>query len=83
MEKLILDLWHIFQITCVREQSQKLFLRKVVLEIRCKLTEYQCGSVVPTVEITLRYECFPLNFLDIFRIPFHKNNSGVLLLSIY
>ena len=34
------------------------------------------------IEITLRYGCSPVNLLDIFRTPFHKNTSGGLLLSI-
>ena len=32
------------------------------------------------IEITLWHECFPVNLLHIFRTPFPKNNTGLLLL---
>ena len=33
------------------------------------------------IEITLRQVCSPVNLLHVFRTPFPKNTSGVLLLS--
>ena len=37
---------------------------------------------MPKYEITLQHGCSPLNLLYIFGIPFPKNTSGGLLLSI-
>ena len=34
------------------------------------------------IEITLRYGCFPVNLLHIFRTPFSKNTSGRLHLTL-
>ena len=34
------------------------------------------------IEITLRHGCYPVNWLHIFRTPFSKNSSGLLLLSL-
>ena len=35
------------------------------------------------IEITLRHGCSPVSLLDIFRTPFLKNTSGLLLLDIF
>ena len=62
-------------------------LGKGVLKICSKFTvEHPCRSAISiklqsnVIEITLRYGCFPVNLLHIFRAPFPKNTSGRLLL---
>ena len=53
-------------------------LGKGVLKICNKFTgEHPCRSVI---SMKFRYGCSPLNFLHIFRTPFYKNTSGVLLI---
>ena len=72
-----------------RSSHPEMFLRKGVLKICSKFTgEQRCQSVISIkllcnfIEITLRYGCSPVNLLYIFRIPFPKNTSGRLLLTI-
>ena len=72
-----------------RSSHPEMFLRKGILKIRSKFTgEQPCQSVISIkllcnfIEITLRYGCPPVNLLYIFRIPFPKNTSGRLLLTI-
>ena len=59
------------------------------MKICSKFTgEHPCRSVISLklhcnlVGITLRYGCFPVNFLHIFRTLFTKNTPGGLLLKI-
>ena len=52
-----------------------MFLVTGVLKICSKFT----GERSNFIEITLR--CFPVDFLHIFRTPFTKDTSGVLLLT--
>ena len=64
-----------------------MFLGKGVPKICSQLTgENHCQSVISTklesnfIEVTLRYECSPVNLLHIFRTPYFKNTFGWLLL---
>ena len=64
-----------------------MFLERRILKIYDKFTgEHPCRSVILIkllynfIEITLRHEYSPVNFLHIFRTPFLKNTSGRLLL---
>ena len=73
-----------------RSSHPEVFLGKGVLKIRSKFTaEHTCRSVISVkllsnfIEIFFRYGCFPVNVLDIFRTPFRKNTSGVLLLEFF
>ena len=61
-----------------------MFLGKCVLKTYSKFTgEHLCQSVISiNLKIILRYGCFPVNLLHIFRTPFLKNTSGWLLLYI-
>ena len=66
---------------------REVFLRKAVLKICSQLRgDHSCRSAISIklqssfIEITLRHECFPVNLLHIFRIPFPRKTSGWLLL---
>ena len=66
-----------------------MFLRKGALKICSKLLgEHPCRSVISIkllrnfIEIALQHECFPANFLHIFRIPFYKSAYRGLFLYI-
>ena len=72
-----------------RNSRSEVFLVKGVLKICSKFTgERSCWSVISVmllcnfIEITLRHGCCPVNLLYIFKIPFAKNTSGWLLLSV-
>ena len=76
------------QIQC-RSSHPEVFLGKLILTIRSKFTgENPCRSATSInlqsnfIEIALRHEVSPVNWLHIFRTPFPKNISGWLLLSI-
>ena len=66
-----------------------MFVGKGVLKIGSKFTgEHPCRSAISInlqsnfIEITLRHRCSPVNLLHVFRTPFSKNTSGLLLLSV-
>ena len=70
-----------------RSSHPEVFLRKVDLNICSKFTgEYPCRSVISNkllcnfIEITIRHGYSPVNLLNIFRTPFHRNTSRWLLL---
>ena len=64
----------------VKSSPPELFVGKVVLKIYSKFTgEHSCWLLYSFIEITLRHGCSPVNWLHIFRRPFHKNTSGGLL----
>ena len=70
-----------------RYSPPEVFLGKSVLKIYRKSTgEHPCQSVISIklqskfIEIVLRHGCSLVNLLHIFRTPFLKNNSEVLLL---
>ena len=70
-----------------RINHPKVFLGKGVPKICSKFTgEHLCRSAISTklfcnfIEITLQRECSPVNLLHIFRTPFTKNISGLVLL---
>ena len=70
-----------------RNSCPEVFLKKGVLNICSKSTgEHPCRSVISIkllcnfVEIARRHGCYPANWLHIFRTPFPKNISGLLLL---
>ena len=72
-----------------RSSHPEVFLGKGALKICSKFTgEHPYRSAISIklqsnfVEITLRHGYSPVNFLHIFRTPFHKNTSGLLLLAI-
>ena len=76
------------QIQC-RSSHPEVFLGKLILTIQSKFTgENPCRSVTSInlqsnfIEIALRHDVSPVNWLHIFRTPFPKNTSGWLLLSI-
>ena len=76
------------QIQC-RSSHPEVFLGKLILTIRSKFTgENPCRGATSInlqsnfIEIALRHEVSPVNWLHIFRTPFPKNTSGWLLLSI-
>ena len=50
---------------------------------RCAENMQQIYGRTPFIEITLRHGCSSVNLLHIFRTPFLKNTSGLLLLKIY
>ena len=67
----------------------EVFLRKSVLKICSKFTgEHPCRSLISIklqsnfIEIALRHGCSPANLLHIFRTPFPRNTSRVLLLIV-
>ena len=71
----------------LRSSHSEVLLRKGVLKICSKFTEeYPCRNAISIkllcnfIEIALRHLCSAVNLLHIFRIPFHKNTSGWLLL---
>ena len=71
----------------LRSNLPEVFLGKCVLRICSKFTgEHPCRRVISTkllcnfIEITLRHGYSPVNLLQIFRTPFHKNTYGRLLL---
>ena len=66
-----------------RSSHQEVFLRKGFLKIYSKFTgEHPCRSVISIkllcsfIEITIRYECSPVNLLHIFSTPFRENTSA-------
>ena len=70
-----------------RSSHPEVFLGKGALEICSKFTgEHPCRSAISIkmlwifIEITLRHVCYTINLLHIFRTPFLKNTSGLLLL---
>ena len=72
-----------------RGSRSPVFLEKGVLKKCSKFTgEHPCRSAISIklqssfIEITLRHECFPVNLLRIFRIPFPRNTSGWLYLEL-
>ena len=74
------------QMTDDRRSPSEVFLGKGILEMCSRFTgEHQCRSVISIklqsnfVEIILRHGCSPVNLLHIFRTPFCKNTSGLLL----
>ena len=75
--------------TTFRSCCTDMFLRKGPLKTCSKFTgEHPYRSAISIkllsnfIEIALRHECSPVNFLHIFRTPFFKNTSGWLLLYI-
>ena len=71
-----------------QKQHPEVFLGKAVLKICGKFTgEHPCQSVISIkllcifIEITLRHGCSPVDLLQIFRTPFHKNSFESLLLN--
>ena len=78
---------HWWKCAMCRNSHPEVFLGKGVLKICSKFTvEHPYRSAISiklqsnVIEITLRYGCFPVNLLHIFRAPFPKNTSGRLLL---
>ena len=74
-------------ITSFRSNRSRVSLRKGVLKICSKFTgEHPHRSVISIkllcsfIEITLRYECSPLNLLHIFRTSFPKSTFARLVL---
>ena len=72
-----------------RSSYPEVFLGKGVLKICSKFTgEHPCRSVISIkllcnfIEITLWHGCSPVHLLHIFRTPFTKDTSGLLLLSL-
>ena len=72
-----------------RSSPSEVFLGKGALKICSKFTaDHPCRSMISVklqgnfIEITLWHGCSPFNLLHIFRTPFYKNTSGVLLLHI-
>ena len=66
-----------------RSNHPEVFLVKDVLKICSRLTgEHLCWSVISIkfqsnfIEIALRYECFPVNLLHIFRTLFTRSPLG-------
>ena len=63
---------------------------RAVLEKRCSENMQKIYRRTPMpkrdysnfIEIALRHGCSPVNLLHIFRIPFHKNTFGWLLLKL-
>ena len=77
----------VMMVSGFRSSHPEVFLRKDVLKICSKFTgEHPCRSVISIkllcnfTEITLRRGCSLVNLLHIFRTPFLKNTSGLLLL---
>ena len=73
-----------------QNQPSKILLGKGVLKICNKFTgEHPCRSVISIkfqsnfIDITLRNGCSLVTLLHIFRIPFHKNTFGWLLLHFH
>ena len=73
-----------------RSSHPDMFLRKGVLKICSKLTgEHPCRSVISIklqsnfIEMALWHGCSPVNLLHIFRTPFSRNTSRLLLLSLW
>ena len=69
--------------------TQRCSQEKDVLKICSKITgEHSCRSVISIkllcnfIEIALRYDCFFVNQLHIFRIPFLKNSCGFFQLFV-
>ena len=78
--------WNL-SISTGRSSPPEVFLCKGILKICNKFTgEHSCRKLISIkflcsfIEIALRYWCSPVNLLHIFRIRFHKNTSGGLLL---
>ena len=74
------------QMTDDRKIPSEVFLGKGILEMCSRFTgEHQWRSLISIklrsnfVEIILRHGCSPVNLLHIFRTPFYKNTSGLLL----
>ena len=74
-------------ISCCRSSHPEVFLGKGVLKICSKFTgEHPCKSVISIkllcnfIETGFRRGCSLLNLPHIFRTPFPKNTSGLLLL---
>ena len=72
-----------------RSSRPEVFLRKGVLKICSKFTgEHPCRSVISIklrssfIEIALQHGCSPVNLLCIFRTPFPRNTSRLLLLGL-
>ena len=67
--------------------TSELFLWKSVLKNGKFTGKRPCQRVIPIklqssfIKIALRHGCSPVNLLHIFRTPFHKNTSRVLLLN--
>ena len=76
-------------LSILQKQRPEVFIGKGVLKICSKFTgEHPFQSVISIqllcnfIEITLQHGCSPVNLLHIFRIPFPKNTSGLLLLTL-
>ena len=72
-----------------RSGPPEMALGKRFLKIYNKFTgDHPCRSVISVkfqnnfIEITLRHECSPVNFLHIFRTTFPKNTGGGLFLKV-
>ena len=73
-----------------RSSRPEVLLGKVFLKIYSKFVgEHPCRSAISIkvqsnfIEITIRHECSPVNWLHIFRTSFLKNTYGRLLLSLF
>ena len=65
-----------------RSSHPDMFLRKGVLKICSKLT-ISIKLQSNFIEMALWHGCSPVNLLHIFRTPFSRNTSGLLLLSLW
>ena len=86
-EKSAMETFTVLNISSFTSSLPEVFLGKGVLNICSKFTgEHPCQSAISLklqvnfFEITLRYGCFLVNWLHVFRTPFLKNTPGWLLL---
>ena len=77
-----------YKIRILRSSLPEVFFGKGVMKLCNKFTgEFPYRGVISIkllrnfIEIALRYGCYPVNLLHIFRTSFYKNTSGRLLLS--
>ena len=77
-----------YKIRILRSSLPEVFFGKGVMKLCNKFTgefPYRCVISIKLlcnfIEIALRYGCYPVNLLHIFRTSFYKNTSGRLLLS--
>ena len=65
----------------ISEAALLMFFGLDILNMWSKFTEEHLRrNALHFIETALRHGCSPVNLVHIFRIPFYKNTSGVLLL---